>query len=76
MKGKKGRPEVVKSFDRVMQKKVVGKGEQTSMKGGTKWVKPKADVAAAADGDDGKQKGKAQIIQKKRMMRRNRKQGA
>jgi nucleolar protein 4 len=76
MKGKKGRPEVVKSFDRVMQKKVVGKGEQTSIKGSTKWMKPKADVAAAADADDGKQKRKAQIIQKKRMMRRNRKQGA
>lgn len=67
-KGKRGAPEEkTKSFDRVVVKGA-GKEEPSVVKGGKK-LKAEGNEG----GEDDKQKRKAQIIQKKRMARRNRK---
>jgi nucleolar protein 4 len=90
MKGKKGRPAPTeKSFDRVITNSNVGKKREDknkSSKGGKSQKGAKGDKKAGDDSkskpklggqpeDDGKQAKRAQIIQKKRMARRNRRQG-
>jgi len=72
MKGKKGRPEMKrsgKSFDKV----VVGGGGEKKASDGKEEKKVVRRETGAEEGDGEKQKRKAQIIQKKRMARRNRK---
>ncbi|EPE30067.1 RNA-binding, RBD [Glarea lozoyensis ATCC 20868] len=79
--GKKGRGPLAipeKSFDRVPHKEsnsAGGKGTDVTNGGRTKKPKPAAKDGPQAT-DDGKIAKRAQIIQKKRMARRQRKQGA